>query len=47
MDIVAGLSGLRAAAEMIKMLREKLKAGDIKPDEIAGRIGEIYDRLRL
>jgi hypothetical protein len=45
MDIAAGLSGMKAAAEMTKMLRERLKAGSIKPDEIAGRIGEIYDYM--
>src|SRR5260370_32586616 len=45
MNISAGLSGLKAAAEMTKMLRDGLKAGSIKPDEIAGRIGEIYDYI--
>jgi hypothetical protein len=45
MTIAAGLSGLKAAADMIKMLRDGLKAGSIKPDEIAGRIGEIYDYI--
>ena len=45
MDIAAGLSGLKAAAEMMKILRERLKTEDIKPDEIAGRIGEIYDYI--
>ena len=45
MTIAAGLSGLKAAADMTKMLRDGLKAGSIKPDEIAGRIGEIYDYI--
>ena len=45
MTIAAELSGLKAAADMTKMLRDGLKAGSIKPDEIAGRIGEIYDYI--
>src|SRR5580658_9457711 len=45
MNIAAGLSGLKAAGEMAKALRDGLKAGQIKPDEIAGRIGEIYDYI--
>src|SRR5271157_6398630 len=45
MDIVAGMSGLKAAAEMTKALRDGLKRGGIRPDEIAGRIGEIYDYI--
>lgn len=45
MNIVAGLSGLKAAADMTKALRDGLKAGQIKADEIAGRIGEIYDYI--
>ena len=45
MDIIAGMSGLKAAAEMVRLLRDGLKAGTIKADEIAGRIGEIYDYI--
>ncbi len=45
MDIATGLSGLRSAAELTRMLREGLKAGAVKPDEISGRIGEIYDHI--
>ncbi len=45
MDIIAGMSGLKAAAELVRILRDGLKAGTIKPDEIAGRIGEIYDYI--
>jgi hypothetical protein len=45
MNIVAGLSGLKAAADLTKTLRDALKSGTIKPDEIAGRIGEIYDYI--
>jgi hypothetical protein len=43
--IAAGLSGLKSAADMTKALRDGLKAGSIKADEIAGRIGEIYDYI--
>jgi hypothetical protein len=45
MSIVTGLTGLRAAAELTRMLREGLKSGQIKGDDIAGRIGEIYDYI--
>jgi len=43
--IAAGLSGLKAAADMTKALRDGVKAGAFKADEIYGRIGEIYDYI--
>lgn len=43
--IAAGLSGLKAAAEMTKAIRDGLRAGSIKSDEIPSRIGEIYDYI--
>jgi hypothetical protein len=45
MNIVAGLSGLKAAADLTRTLRDVAKAGQLKPDELAGRIGEIYDYI--
>jgi hypothetical protein len=45
MNILAGLSGLKAAAEMTKALRDGIKVGTIGADELAGRIGEIYDYI--
>ena len=45
MGIVSGLAGLKAAAELTKTLREAAKAGSLKPDEFAGRVGEIYDYI--
>ena len=39
----AGLSSLKTAADLLKLVREGLKSGEIKQDELAGRIGEIYD----
>lgn len=45
MNILAGMSGLKAAADMTKALRDAIKSGQIKADEIAGRIGEIYDYI--
>jgi len=45
MNILAGMSGLKAAADMTRALRDGLEAGSIKQDEIAGRIGEIYDYI--
>jgi hypothetical protein len=43
--IATGLSGLKAAAEMTKMLRDGLRAGQVKAEDIAPRIGEIYDYI--
>ena len=45
MDIASGLAGLKAAADLTKILREGAKSGSMKPDEFAGRIGEIYDYI--
>jgi hypothetical protein len=45
MDIATGLSALKAATELTRSLRDRLKSGDVKPDEVAGRIGEIYDYI--
>jgi hypothetical protein len=45
MNIAAGLSGLKAAAEMTKALRDGLKSGQIPVDQLSGRIGEIYDYI--
>jgi hypothetical protein len=45
MDIGTGLSALKAATELTRSLREGLKSGTIKGDEISGRIGEIYDHI--
>ena len=43
MTITAGLSAVDAAKTLLESLRERLKSGQIKGDEIAGRIGEVYD----
>jgi len=45
MSISAGLISVRTAAEILKMFRDGLKAGTVHPDEIAGRIGEMYDYI--
>jgi hypothetical protein len=45
MNIVAGLAGLKAAADLAKATRDAAKAGTLKPDEFAGRVGEIYDYI--
>ena len=36
---------MRAAADLTKALRDGIKEGSVKSDEIAGRIGEIYDYI--
>ncbi len=45
MSITSGLAGLKAAADLTKALRDTAKAGSLKPDEFAGRVGEIYDYI--
>lgn len=45
MSILTGMTCLKAAAELTRMLRDGLKSGQIKGDDIAGRIGEIYDYI--
>jgi hypothetical protein len=45
MDILTGMSGLKTGIELLRSLREALKSGQMKPDEVAGRIGEIYDYI--
>lgn len=45
MDIMAGLGALKAATDLTRSLRDRAKSGEVKPDEIAGRIGEIYDYI--
>jgi hypothetical protein len=45
MDIPSGLAGLKAAADLTKVLRDAAKSGSLKPDEFAGRVGEIYDYI--
>src|SRR5258707_202702 len=45
MDVASGMSGLSAAVNLARSLRESLKSGEMKSDEIAGRIGEIYDYI--
>jgi hypothetical protein len=45
MTIAAGLSGLKAAADLTRILRDGLKSGQITVDQLSGRIGEIYDYI--
>jgi hypothetical protein len=45
MDLGTGLGALRAAVDLSRALRDGAKAGTIKPDEFAGRVGEIYDYI--
>ncbi len=45
MNIAAGMTALKAGADLTRTLRDGLKSGTIKGDEIAGRIGEIYDYI--
>jgi hypothetical protein len=45
MDILAGMSGLKTGIDLLRSLRDALKSGQMKPDEVAGRIGEIYDYI--
>src|ERR1019366_7488328 len=45
MNLVAGMSGLNAAVQSIRTLRDLAKAGELKPEEIPYRISEIYDYI--
>jgi hypothetical protein len=45
MSLATGLSALSAATNLTRSLRDGLKSGTIKGDEISGRIGEIYDNI--
>jgi hypothetical protein len=45
MDIASGLAALKTASDLTKSLRNAVKAGGIKDDEVSGRIGEIYDYI--
>jgi hypothetical protein len=45
MNIATGLGALKAATDMARILRDRLKSEEVKPDEVAGRIGEIYDYI--
>jgi hypothetical protein len=45
MSILSGMTGLKAAADLTRALRDGLKSGQIRGDDISGRIGEIYDYI--
>jgi hypothetical protein len=45
MSILTGMAGLKAATDMARSLRDGLKSGQVQGDDIAGRIGEIYDYI--
>jgi hypothetical protein len=45
MDVSTGLSALSTAVGLTRALRDAIKGGQIKGDEIAGRVGEIYDYI--
>ncbi len=45
MDFLAGLGAIAAAADLTKNMRDAAKAGTLKPNEFAGRVGEIYDYI--
>ncbi len=43
--VFSGISATNAGYNLLKVIKERLKSGDVKPDEIAGRIGELYDYI--
>ena len=45
MNIATGMAGLKAAADLARTMRDAAKAETLKPDEFAGRLGEIYDYI--
>jgi len=45
MEIASGLSALKSAADLTRLLRDAAKADSLKQDEFAGRIAEVYDYI--
>ena len=45
MNILEGAAALKTAFDLTRQLRDAAKAGAIKPEEFAGRVGEIYDYI--
>jgi hypothetical protein len=45
MSIAAGASALKTAVDLARSLRDAAKRGEIKQEEFAGRVGEIYDYI--
>ena len=45
MNIAAGMATLKTAFELTRSLKDGLKTGQITGEEVAGRIGEIYDYI--
>jgi hypothetical protein len=45
MDISTGLHALKTSTDLLRLLRERLKSGEVKGEEVIGRIGEIYDYI--
>ena len=43
--VTAGLSSLKTAADLLKLVRESLKSNEMKQDDLAGKIGEVYDYI--
>src|SRR6185437_3614511 len=45
MNIAGGLSALKTSTDLLRSLRDRLKSGEAKGEEVIGRIGEIYDYI--
>jgi hypothetical protein len=45
MGIATGLSALKTGTDLLRVLRDRLKSGEVKGEEVIGRIGEIYDYI--
>jgi hypothetical protein len=41
--LASGISSIKTAVELVRILRDAAKGGNLAADELAGRIGEIYD----
>ncbi|HEY4360108.1 MAG TPA: hypothetical protein VGN17_04040 [Bryobacteraceae bacterium] len=44
-NFLAGLSALKTGTDLLRVLRDAAKSGELKPDEFASRVGEIYDYI--
>jgi Mg2+ and Co2+ transporter CorA len=45
MSIATGLTALKTATDLARSLRDRLKSGEVKAEEVIGRIAEIYDYI--
>jgi hypothetical protein len=45
MEIISGLAAVKTATDLARAWRDAVKAGSIPPDQLTGRIAEVYDYI--